>query len=106
MLPSLFLVCRQRNPKSESGTVREIRGHPKPTVMGLNDRTADRQSHAHSAGFGCKQRIEDSIRGRWIQPDPSVFDAHNRLIRSARPHRYFKMPWPISYDTHRVDAVS
>jgi hypothetical protein len=35
--------------KLKDGTLGFVRGNPQPAIMGLNDRTADRQTHPHTA---------------------------------------------------------
>jgi hypothetical protein len=38
-----------------------IRRRPEPTVMGLDDRAADRQSHAHALRLGRIKRLEETL---------------------------------------------
>ena len=45
-------------------------------------------------------------RGRWIQPDASIFNGNNCLVRVPQPRGYSKVPWPISCGTYRLDTVS
>jgi hypothetical protein len=44
--------------KLKDGALGFVRGNPQPAIMGLNDRTADRQTHPHTARFCSEQRIE------------------------------------------------
>ena len=39
---------------------------PKPALIGLNDRTADRKAHSDAVGLGAEEGIENSLslRGR------------------------------------------
>src|SRR5882757_2097485 len=44
--------------KLKDGALGFVRRNPQPAIMGLNDRTADRQTHPHTARFRREQRIE------------------------------------------------
>ena len=44
--------------KLKHRALRNIRGHPQPAFMGLDDRAANRQAHPHAAGFRREQWIE------------------------------------------------
>src|SRR5882762_6864535 len=44
--------------KLKDGALGFVRGNPQPAIMGLNDRTADRQTQPHTARFCSEQWIE------------------------------------------------
>src|ERR1700720_4295033 len=45
---------------------------PNPAPMGRNDRTRDRQAHAHAAFFGSEHRIKNTLSGTAIEAGPGV----------------------------------
>ena len=47
--------------KLKHRALRNIRGHPQPAVMGLDDRAANRQSHPHAIRFRGEERVENPI---------------------------------------------
>src|ERR1700722_9537053 len=51
-------VCAPRQGELKRGAVRYVCRGPQPTTVGFDDRTADRQPHTHTAGFGSEERVE------------------------------------------------
>src|ERR1700720_1720154 len=47
-----FLLVANRQGELKDGTVRHVRGGPQPSAMGLDDRAAYRQPHAHALSLG------------------------------------------------------
>src|SRR6266481_3096509 len=54
---TLCRTCRLQH-KLKDSALGFVRCNPQPAIMGLNDRTADRQTHPHSARFCREQWIE------------------------------------------------
>src|SRR5258708_29844904 len=52
--------------------------HPSP--MCLDDRAADRQSHAYAAGFGSEEGIEQPIRVLGGEPETAVLHCYQHLV--------------------------
>src|SRR5260370_38515278 len=57
-----------------------IVGGRDPSPMCLDDRAADRQSHAYAAGFGCEEAIEQLVRVLGGGPDTAVRHCNHHLI--------------------------
>src|SRR6201992_2470436 len=55
-------VCVHREGELKRGTVGYICRGPQPTTVGFDDRTADRESHTHAAGFGGEEGVEKLVR--------------------------------------------
>ena len=43
---------------------------PRSAPVDFDDRAADRQSHAHAAGLGRVERVEQLIEARRVEPGP------------------------------------
>ena len=57
---SIRLFARWQAEMERSAAI-GIRPRPEPTVMGLDDRAADRQSHAHALRLGRIKRLEETL---------------------------------------------
>jgi hypothetical protein len=57
---SIRLFARWQAEMERSAAI-GIRRRPEPTVMGLDDRAADRQSHAHALRLGRIKRLEETL---------------------------------------------
>src|SRR5260370_4582039 len=57
-----------------------IVGGRDPYPMCLDDRAADRQSHAYAAGFGCEEGIEQMVRRLGGHADSTGRRFHHDLI--------------------------
>jgi len=57
---SMRLFARWQAEMERSAAI-GIRPRPEPTVMGLDDRAADRQSHAHALRLGRIKRLEETL---------------------------------------------
>src|ERR1700731_1816132 len=53
------LAALQRQGEMKDGTARFIRGDAQLSLVCLDDRTANRQPHAHAAGLGCVECLEE-----------------------------------------------
>ena len=52
---------------------------PQPAIVGFHDRTADRESHTHAAGFGGEEGIEQPVLILGGNPDAAI-----RPVQSPR----------------------
>ena len=52
--------------------------------MGIYDRTANREPHTHSAGFGGEEGVEQSARVLGRDPDATIGHTYQHLLRIVR----------------------
>ena len=73
--------------------------------MSFDDRTADRQPHAHTARFGGEEGAEQPVRVFGRDTDTAVLHCYEHLVCTvlARSDRQFA--WPIGDRLHRFYAV-
>lgn len=55
----MLALGARRKRELEGGSLLRQRDKPQLAAVSLHDRSADRQSHAHSFGFGSKEAIEN-----------------------------------------------
>jgi hypothetical protein len=88
-------VCIHRQGELKRGTVGYACRGPQPATVGFNDRTADRESHDHAAGFNGEEGVE--------QPVPFRSGNVRRNISScARSLRGWSMPNQVSTSSWRA----
>src|SRR6266850_26872 len=95
--------CRQS--EMEGGAVRRIRGRPEPSPMRLDDRTADRQPHAHAAGLGGEEGAEQLVHAVRIDPDAGILHGHQHLITLVRLRTNHQLARPVRDGRHRLDRI-
>src|SRR5215470_9000430 len=73
-------LCRQF--ELENRTSVDAWRHPNPTIVLLDDRTADDKAHPHPIRFGRKKRLENPIDVGWINPRARIFnrDTHHTRV--------------------------
>src|SRR5882724_11724313 len=73
----------------------QVRLSPHPPTMGFDDRTADRESHAHAARLRRVERVEEAIETLRVQSRTRISHSHENAVRYilrgadqqiARPH--------------------
>jgi hypothetical protein len=62
MSSAISLRSMRRQRELKRGTVGCVYRGPQPATMGFYDRTADRESHIHAAGFGGEKGVEGLFR--------------------------------------------
>src|SRR5271156_5105045 len=73
-------VCVHRQGELKRGTVGYVCRGPKPATVAFHDRTADRESHPHAAGFGGEEGIEQPVRIFGGDPDAAIRDTYEHLL--------------------------
>jgi hypothetical protein len=73
--------------------------------MSFDDRTADRESHAHAAGFGGEERVEQLVRVLDGDPDTAILHCYQHLVRFVLMRSDHQFARPIRDRLHRFDAV-
>jgi hypothetical protein len=74
--------------------------------MGIDDRPADRESHAHALGLGGEQRIENAIGGSGIEADAGILDGNERFAVFGRLQRNPQIASAVGDIAHRLNTVS
>src|SRR5262244_4020743 len=64
----------------ERGAAMAIGCRPEPAAVGLNDRAADRQSHAHVLRLGRIKGLEETLKALRIQSRPRILDHDHHTL--------------------------
>src|SRR5271166_4527096 len=73
--------------------------------MGLDDRAADRQPHAHPVGFGGVEGLERSVEFLRFEPRTGVLHFDDYVVRIVYTGDDRKLAWAIAGISHRFDGV-
>ena len=73
--------------------------------MGVNNRTADRQSHPHAFRLGGEERLEQALRPREVEPRARISDRDKHLAGFVIPGSDFHPPLPVRALRHGLDAI-
>src|ERR1700730_8555268 len=65
----------------KDGALGRGRRRPKSSAVGLDDGTADRKSHAHASGLGCKEGLKDALGVHRIESRSVVRDHDEGFTR-------------------------
>src|SRR6202022_4673837 len=71
--------CLHRQGELKRGAVGYVCRGPQPATMGFHDRTADRESHTHAAGFGGEEGGEQPVHILGGDPDAAIRHTDERL---------------------------
>src|ERR1700686_546766 len=85
------VVCIHRQRELKRGTVGYVCRGPQPATVGFHDRTADRESHTHAAGFGGEEGVEQPVRVPGRDPDAAIrhIDEHlSCLVLERSDHQF------------------
>jgi hypothetical protein len=67
------ILLMRRQGKVKCRPVKYIWLDPYPPTVSCDDRTADREPHAHATGFGGEEGVEQPVRGPVEIPTPLSF---------------------------------
>src|SRR5882672_12119974 len=98
-------VCVHRQGELKRGTVGYVCRGPQPATVSFNDRTADREPHAHAAGFGGEEGVEQPVRIRGGYPDAAIRHTYERsvcLVLTRSDHQFAR---PIRDRLHCFNAI-
>src|SRR5215471_297961 len=100
-------ICIRATGKLElkDGPPRAIRHGPDATSMRLDDRTANRQTHAHAAGFCRVKRIEHALSVVCVESLAPISYRHEHAVRGGVRGGDQQLWPPISSSTRRFDRV-
>src|ERR1700732_562094 len=90
--------------KLKDGALGFVRGNPQSAVMGLNDRTADRQTHSHPARFCREQGIEYPLELLRADSCSGVRHRYDYAPAALDLGPHAQDPRPI-LGRHRIDRV-
>jgi hypothetical protein len=71
----------------------------------FDDRTADRESHAHAAGFGGEKGVEQLVRVFGGDPDTTVLHSYQYLTCFMLVRSDHQLALPIRDRLHRFNAI-
>src|ERR1700730_5002828 len=88
------ILPMQRQDELKRRTAPLVAGNRQPSLVSFHDRTANRESHAHAAGFGGEEGAEHAVRILAGDPDAAIRDSqkHPTLVVLARPYHQFARP--------------
>src|SRR4029077_4391714 len=89
----------------EDGAVWKIRRCPQLATVGINDRTADRQSHPHALWLGGEEGLEEPARPREVEPESRIRDGNKHPSGFVITGSDLDPPLPVRGIRHRLDAV-
>src|SRR3954469_4403110 len=72
--------------------------------MGLDDRAADREAHAHSVGFSREQRVENPIEVLRADSCPAIRNRYHDAVAFVWLRFDAEHPW-IFLGGHRVNGI-
>src|SRR5882672_3267392 len=73
--------------------------------MGLHDRTADRESHTHAAGFGGEEGVEQPIRILGGDPDAAIRHTYEHSLFLVLAGSDQEFAWPIRDGLHGFNTI-
>src|ERR1700683_4821827 len=98
-------VCVHRQGELKRGTVGNVCGGPKPATVAIHDRTADRESHTHTAGFGSEEGVEQPVRVLSGDPDAAIRHTYQHsvyLVLARSDHQFAR---PVADRLHGFQAI-
>src|ERR1700680_2007021 len=72
-------ICVHRQGELKRGPVGCVCRGPQPATVGFHNRTADRESHAHAAGFGGEEGVEQAVGILGGDGDAAIRRTYNHL---------------------------
>src|SRR5580704_12505052 len=89
----------------ENRAPRPVGGHPQPTAMRFDDRTADRQPHSQTLGLCRVERIKEAFETRRSQAWPRILHRNQHAIRFGRSGGDEQLSLPFRDRAHGLDRV-
>ena len=95
----------------------DVAGSRKSSPVRFDDRTADRESHAHAAGLGSEEGVEQLVGVLGGDPDTAVRHRYQHLIcfvlsdhQLARPicdrfHRFYAVDHQVDEHLLQLDPI-
>src|SRR5271156_2635746 len=95
----------QRQNELDSGPVSYIGHSPDATPVKFDDRTADGESHAHAAGFGSVESIEQPIGAIRGEPHTGIPHGDSHIPCVIRFRSDYELAWSIRDRLHGFNTV-
>ncbi len=92
--------------ESEDASVRRVRRHPQPAVMGFDNRTAYLKTQAHTALFGREEGLENAVDVRRVEPFARILDRNQHTAALVAFACDPQFSWPIVHGAHGVDGIT
>jgi hypothetical protein len=78
---------------------------PNTTIVGFDDRAADRQAHPHTLGFGRKKRFKNAAVMFPGDPGTVIFYSQDNILRRPNIRSYSQHTSATRYRRHRLLGV-
>ncbi len=96
-------ICGQRELKN--CTPGSVCARPQSSLMSLNNRTTDRQSHPQATGLGRVEGLEQPVGALRGYPGTRVVYRHAHTIQFALAGADQQFARPFAHGAHRLDSV-
>jgi hypothetical protein len=70
-----------------------------------DDRSANRQPHAHPIGFRCNERLKDAVAVLWIDPYSGIFHGDKQISCVVDLGLYSENAVTICHTVHGLNGV-
>src|SRR5450631_4592112 len=101
--PMVLLMHRQAELKRRAGP--DIAGGRQPPAVGLDDRSADRQAHAHAAGFGGEEGVEQPVSILGGKSDTAVAYRDQHVVDFLLERSDHQFARSVRDWLNRIDAI-
>src|SRR5881628_423024 len=78
---------------------------PDPPAVGLDDRAADRESHAEALRLGRIEGVEQMVDALRVQSRPRVARGDEHALRSIQTRANHELSWGVTGAAHSFDRV-
>src|SRR5919198_1801510 len=103
---SVILVLRRSGQDElQGGAGAGVAFRPQPSAVCLDDRAADRETHAHPHGFGGIERAEDALQRLRVEPDAGILHGDEHPLGSRPGCSDHQLPRPLHDSAHGFAAV-
>src|SRR5260370_16592688 len=89
----------------KDGPTGQVGGHPQPAAMSFDDRTADRQPHAQTAGLCRVERVEEAFETFRVQSRSRILHHDQRALRFGWSGGDEQISRPFRDLAHCLDSV-
>src|SRR5438093_7000832 len=100
LLPSYHRFAANRQRELKDSTVRHIRRRPEPAAVGLHNRAAYRQPHAHTVRLRCVEGLEEAVETTRIEPKARISHRHQHTVRIILGGTDRQLSRRIAHSTH------
>src|ERR1700726_2701716 len=98
-------VCAYRQGELKRGTVGYVCRGPQPSTMCFDDRSADRQPHAHAIRLRREEGVEQPADMFRLDSDTGILHRDQYLIGPVLARSYAQFATTVCHRTHGLNAV-